>query len=1000
MPAHFSGVWACSCFRAGGLFAWGPSRAQQPPQAPPQALGQAPQALEQAPRGSPLALAPRAQARAPRRHFPPFLFRKILIFVVQKNRKGNAGAAGVYDITVHVGELEAQIAQSNRAVEPHEMSLVGSGLHDKADPFVDNELANDILSEGALDFGSVRERGAPQKELAVGVHRDEVVDLQGTVDETWPQKVVDGERPAGCGARREAPGAGELAPELGVVQHTAVPVVGDLDLVVGGTDCVIRELCEDAQVLQQWTERLGVPYRGQRLAGASLDVFLHLLQGKREDTRSRREELLARQQGMCKLCGAPITLGTFEIDHVIPVAQSFSGQQQELQALCLECHRTKTSLEGSHSTTLESRFCRYVYQNYTATPRLPPLVFQLQKWDLDRPCQGIDVCRCRKNGLANARFPLPVFCPLDCILPSEEGQLADLMWVDLPCDHRKGVLDRLPFVGKGWYAKPVCAYLLEAGLAQWQHFKWSLDATAHVDQRCLELVLERMEQNWPEGEEHYAKLAINSLVGLFARNLELVYSMKTSNHQVDGEGCSWRQTFTDSAGRTHWDHIFVTELLSNSSYRPIHDYIMGAEYVAVARIRQALAEVPRRYLKCIKTDCLVMQDVPKKYRPAVERLLRMSHRDGTPVYRYEEVAGLKGQYREPSMEAEPIRAKAPWRRVEDPVGHCLDGESLLLTGFPGTGKTHLAKKIVEALREHGDTVHIITKTHAAVQNVGLGAQTADHWVRRNVRNGHCSATWLVIEELTQLDTPLWADIACLSMNKKIRFLLLGDFRQLPAVLDSFAGAEVCRELKNSQLLHDLAGGWCHELSERWRFDEQIFEFLTWLRVDEAEQVSLPEALREARQRFPRRGEPDVSLVISHAKRLQINDRENRRLAPPGALVLRYEARGAVPTNAPQTMRVWPGLRLIGAGGKVQKGTFVTVEAVEGDVVRLESGQSFAGQELLKHTRLCSAITYASVQGLTLRGRVWLYDVESPHFTLKHLYMGCSRATSSELLSVL
>ena len=134
--------------------------------------------------------------------------------------------------------------------------------------------------------------------------------------------------------------------------------------------------------------------------------------------------------------------------------------------------------------------------------------------------------------------------------------------------------------------------------------------------------------------------------------------------------------------------------------------------------------------------------------------------------------------------------------------------------------------------------------------------------------------------------------------------------------------------------------------------------------------------------------------------LQIKERENRRLAPADALLVEYEARGAVPTNAPQTTRVWPGLRLIGAGGKVQKGTFLTVEAVEGDIVRLESGQSFAGPELLKHTRLCSAITYASVQGLTLRGRVWLYDVESPHFTLKHLYMGCSRATNSELLSVL
>ena len=71
------------------------------------------------------------------------------------------------------------------------------------------------------------------------------------------------------------------------------------------------------------------------------------------------------------------------------------------------------------------------------------------------------------------------------------------------------------------------------------------------------------------------------------------------------------------------------------------------------------------------------QDVPKKYRPAVKRLLQMSHRDGTPVCRYEEVTGLKGQ-------------------LEDPAAHCLDGESLLLTGFPGTGKTHLAKRIVES----------------------------------------------------------------------------------------------------------------------------------------------------------------------------------------------------------------------------------------------------------------------------------------------------------------
>ena len=190
----------------------------------------------------------------------------------------------------------------------------------------------------------------------------------------------------------------------------------------------------------------------------------------------------------------------------------------------------------------------------------------------------------------------------------------------------------------------------------------------------------------------------------------------------------------------------------------------------------------------------------------------------------------------------------------------------------------------------------------------------------------------------------------------------------------------------------------YELSERWRFDDGVFSLLQWLRVDEAEQVPLCEAVQMARQRFPWRGEPEVCLVISHAKRLQINERENRRRAPEDALLVQYAAGDGGHQCAPNH-ESGTGVRLVGAGGKVQKGVFVTVSEV-GERVTLESGQSFEPRELLKHTRLCSAITYASVQGLTLRGRIWLCDVDSPHRTMKHLYMGCSRATSSELLSVL
>ncbi|CAE7450514.1 unnamed protein product, partial [Symbiodinium necroappetens] len=73
------------------------------------------------------------------------------------------------------------------------------------------------------------------------------------------------------------------------------------------------------------------------------------------------------------------------------------------------------------------------------------------------------------------------------------------------------------------------------------------------DPSCLAWALRKMEAAWGE-EEHLAKLSVNALIGLWARNVDLVYLMCTSNNQLDGNGCQYRQTFVDAAGNTHWDH--------------------------------------------------------------------------------------------------------------------------------------------------------------------------------------------------------------------------------------------------------------------------------------------------------------------------------------------------------------------------------------------------------------------------------------------------------------
>ena len=156
---------------------------------------------------------------------------------------------------------------------------------------------------------------------------------------------------------------------------------------------------------------------------------------------------------------------------------------------------------------------------------------------------------------------------------------------------------------------------------------------------------------------------------------------------------------------------------------------------------------------------------------------------------------------------------------------------------------------------------------------------------------------------------------------------------------------------------------------------------------------------EAEGALPLQARVDTTLVISHSKRMAVNAAANRALAPEASKLLELEVihidlgcyETVTPQNSPQSMRVWPGLRLIGAGGKIPKGA-----EVEPDGVRLDNGMRLKNQELLRATRPSHAVTYASCQGLTLHNRIRL-DLESCHLTLRHLYVGASRATSSELL---
>ena len=313
--------------------------------------------------------------------------------------------------------------------------------------------------------------------------------------------------------------------------------------------------------------RLRLPYRGQRLAGAASEVFLHLL-------KARRAGPARISRGRPRRAGPPVQAlrGPHHQSNLRagprrprPPVLRLAGPGPP--ALCLECHRNKTALEFSHPTTLESRFSRRAYKAYVESPRLPPLVFHMQSYKTDRICQLV---RQAGSGL-HAR---------------EENRYVEELFVE-PGRHGArgpGVRGPGPAANGGGVARARGA--LRQAVGQRPH-------------RALGA------QRGPGLHDAHQQPRV--------RRLRLPVPRALRGHR---------------GGDALGPHLCEAAPVQQN-WRPVHDFVMASEYVAVARIRDALATVPARYLKAVKTDCVVFQDLPKKYQPLVDK----KHPDGTPVYR-------------------------------------------------------------------------------------------------------------------------------------------------------------------------------------------------------------------------------------------------------------------------------------------------------------------------------------------------------------------------------
>ena len=302
----------------------------------------------------------------------------------------------------------------------------------------------------------------------------------------------------------------------------------------------------------------------------------------------------------------------------------------------------------------------------------------------------------------------------------------------------------------------------------------------------------------------------------------------------------------------------------------------------------------------------------------------------------------------------------------------------------------------------GLKVDIISKTHCA--SARAGGRTADYWIRRHIINGDCTADYLWIDEISQLDIELITALNRLTYTN-VKFLISGDFNQFGALGNSFRGASIAEDaFEKSNLLHRMAGGNKLTLMDCKRSDSQLFDFYTRLIPGgDLYEQTIQEAVRLARQQFRYEGICDLNLTLSHRKRIAINKKVNLHKKPDDAVFLPCPKLKRLSQNAPQEMWVWKGLELLGCVpiGKygVRNGVTYVVEQIAESLVHFEGGISLTKEDTVQMMRLAHAMTYASVQGRETEGTLALHDCTSPHFTHKHLYVALSRAKKASHVRV-
>jgi len=309
------------------------------------------------------------------------------------------------------------------------------------------------------------------------------------------------------------------------------------------------------------------------------------------------------------------------------------------------------------------------------------------------------------------------------------------------------------------------------------------------------------------------------------------------------------------------------------------------------------------------------------------------------------------------------------------INEHLQTKSLMISARAGTGKSYVINKVNEM-----NKCVKLAFTNKASLNIGgetihkfLGIDDNHKCSLMFVLNKLKNIDIVIIDEISMIDKFLWKILYEIKYMTGIRFLLCGDYRQLPPVEDN-------TDYFNHTSIMFICDEYRCELQyfEKCRYNKALYDFLEDVWEERSTSITVGNVKKGSH------------ICFTNKKRKEINALYNTK----GELI-KYTG---TPNKYNEDIRILEGVPLVClvANKKLEmvKNELVTITKVEGENIYF--GEKFIlKNDIHKHFMLGYAMTIHKSQGQTIDGILNIHEVKEILQDKRMFYTAVSRATSLE-----